>query len=63
MAKAPTKQEVEKLVAKATAQDEKKTVSQTSQGKEFVNRGQGVIPEAVWKNLPGKKLNDPKATA
>jgi len=60
MAQAPTEKEVEKLVAKSTAQDEKKIASQATQGKEFVNNGQGVMPEAVWKNLPGKtqEVND-----
>ncbi len=58
MANVPTQREVEKLIEKATAQDEKKTESQAKQGKDFVNYGQGVIPEAVWKNLPGKKVNE-----
>jgi hypothetical protein len=63
MANAPTEKEVEKIIAKATIQDEKKIASQALQGKEFVNHGQGVIPESVWKNLPGKKLDDDEAIA
>lgn len=55
MAQIPTKEESDKIVAKATAEDERKTASQKKQGKEFVNNGQGVIPEPVWKNLPGKQ--------
>lgn len=60
MAKAPTDKQVEDLLAKAKAQDEKKEASQAKQGKEFVNNGAGVIPESVWQNLPGKKLADPE---
>lgn len=55
MANIPTEKEVEKLLAKSEAQDKKKTKSQKKHGKDFVNNGQGVIPEAIWKNLPGKK--------
>lgn len=55
MANIPTEKEVEKLLAKSEAQDKKKIKSQKKQGKDFVNNGQGVIPEAIWKNLPGKK--------
>lgn len=54
MARIPTEKEVDKIVTKATTEDEKKLASQEKQGKGFVNNGQGVIPEAVWKNLPGK---------
>ena len=55
MANIPTEKEVEKLLAESEAQDKKKTKSQKKQSKDFVNNGQGVIPEAIWKNLPGKK--------
>ena len=55
MANIPTEKEVEKLLAESETQDKKKTKSQKKQGKDFVNNGQGVIPEAIWKNLPGKK--------
>lgn len=54
MAKAPTEAEIEKLLEKSRKADEKKQASQEKQGKEFVNNGQGVIPEEVWKNLPGR---------
>ena len=63
MAQAPTQEEVEKNIQAAQKAVEKKIASQAKQGKEFVNHGQGVLPEAVWKNLPGKKLNDPEAIA
>ena len=55
MANIPTEKEVEKLLSESEAQDKKKTKSQKKQGKDFVNNGQGVIPETIWKNLPGKK--------
>lgn len=55
MAYTPTKQEVKTLLAKSKAEDAKKAKSQAKQGKEFKNNGQGVIPESVWKNLPGKQ--------
>lgn len=54
MAQIPTKRESDRIVTKATAEDEKKLASQEKKSKTFVNNGQGVIPEAVWKNLPGK---------
>lgn len=54
MAKSPTEKEVEKLVNQSESQEQRKLASQEKQGKTFVNQGQGVIPETVWKNLPGK---------
>lgn len=54
MAQAPTEKEVDKLLEQSQKADDKKVASQEKQGKDFVNNGQGVIPEAVWKNLPGK---------
>jgi hypothetical protein len=56
MANVPTEKEVEKLIAESDSQDRQKETSQEKQGKEFVNNGQGVIPEVIWKNLPGKTL-------
>lgn len=58
MAHIPTEKEVEKLLEQSKKADEKKLVSQEKQGKDFVNNGQGVIPETVWKNLPGKHLDE-----
>lgn len=54
MANIPTDKEVEKLLKQSKKEEEKKLESQQKQGKDFVNNGQGVIPEPVWKNLPGK---------
>lgn len=54
MANIPTEAEVAKLLEQSKKADEKKTASQEKQGKEFVNNGQGVIPESYWQNLPGK---------
>ncbi len=58
MANIPTEKQIEKLIAKSDSQDKQKTISQEKQGKVFVNNGQGVIPEAIWKNLPGKSIDD-----
>lgn len=63
MANIPTVKEADKLIAKSEAQDNRKAESQAKQGKEFVNSGQGVIPESAWKNLPGKKIEDETAVA
>jgi len=54
MANVPTEAEIKKLQEQAEKADEKKKASQAKQNKGFVNNGQGVIPEAVWKELPGK---------
>jgi len=54
MANVPTEAEIKKLQEQAEKADEKKKASQAKQNKDFVNNGQGVIPEAVWKALPGK---------
>ena len=54
MAHVPIKEEVREHVELAKSQDKNKLAKQKKQGKEFVNNGQCVIPEAVWKNLPGK---------
>ena len=35
-------------------EEELKRKEQEAEGKEFVNHGQGVIPEEKWQNLPGK---------
>lgn len=55
MASAPTDQEAAKLQRQSREAERKKRLTQKKHGKEFVNNGQGVIPEAVWQNLPGKK--------
>lgn len=54
MAYVPTEKQIEDQVAKAEAKEAKKLASQEAQGKDFINNGQGVIPEAYWKTLPGK---------
>ena len=54
MAKLPNKKEIKKLLSQSQNKEKEKLASQKKQGKTFVNNGQGVIPEAVWKNLPGK---------
>lgn len=55
MANIPKESEVKKLLEQSEKADDKKTVSQEKQDKDFINSGQGVIPETVWQNLPGKK--------
>ena len=57
MAKIPTKAKVARLKAKVKIKDSLKKLRQKAQGRDFVNNGQGVIPEKVWKNLPGRKNN------
>jgi len=54
MANVPTEAEIKKLLTQAQKADDKKQASQEKQGKEFVNNGQGVIPETAWNALPGK---------
>jgi len=55
MANVPTDQEVAKLKRQSREAERKKALTQKKQGKGFVNNGQGVMPEAVWQNLPGKQ--------
>lgn len=57
MAKAPTKAQVVRLRATTMLKEAVKKVQQKRQGRDFVNNGQGVIPEKVWKNLQGRKNN------
>ena len=54
MANIPTEAEVKKLQEQSKKAAEKKVTSQEKLGKEFVDNGQGVIPETVWTQLPGK---------
>lgn len=66
MAHIPTETEVKELQQKSNEAIEKKTIKQHLLGKEFVldefGHSSGVIPETVWENLPGKKLDNPEAT-
>lgn len=55
MANVPTDQEVSKLKRKSRDAERKKTLTQKKHGKGFENNGQGVIPESIWQNLPGKQ--------
>lgn len=55
MAKALTEEESKALRKESLEAEKKKRVAQSKQGKEFVNHGQGVMPEETWTNLPGKK--------
>lgn len=54
MAQVPDQNEVEKMQQASEQAEAEKRESQKQQGKEFVNNGQGVMPEDVWQNLPGK---------
>lgn len=54
MATKPSVRESEKLRIKSKKLEYKKFKKQTRQDKPFVNEGQGVIPERIWRNLPGK---------
>lgn len=55
MAIVPTSEKTSKLKRQSRDADRRKILAQKKQGKQFENKGQGVIPEAVWQNLPGKK--------
>jgi len=55
MASVPDKTEVKKLKRQSAGADKRKLATQEKEGKTFEQHGQGVIPEAVWQNLPGKK--------
>lgn len=55
MAKTLDDEQVKDLILDTEKQEADKRADQEKQGKEFVNHGQGVIPEDVWQNLPGKK--------
>lgn len=54
MAFTPKEKEVKKLQDQSLKAEDKKVATQAKLDKEFVNSGQGVIPETVWKELPGK---------
>ena len=55
MAQVPTNEYVGKIRKQSRDADSRKRRAQKKQGKGFINHGQGVIHEAVWQNLPGKK--------
>lgn len=54
MAQLPTDAEVKETLDVSKSDDEAKLKAQEAEGKTFENNGQGVMPEEVWKNLPGK---------
>lgn len=62
MARTLTQQEIELLQSKTIEAIEKKRKAQAKQGKDFIvdseGHHSGVIPEKIWKNLPGKKDQD-----
>lgn len=55
MATVPNEQEVKTTLEQADQAEIEKLEAQKQEGKDFVNNGQGVIPEDVWQNLPGKQ--------
>lgn len=55
MAHAPSKEQVSQLHKQSRDADSKKRRTQKKQGKDFINHGQGVMPERVWQDRPGKK--------
>jgi len=62
MATAPTPEVAAQTKQAADDAEAKKRAEQEALGKGFVNNGQGVLPEDVWQNLPGKKPeNTPEA--
>lgn len=55
MANIPTQEQIDKLKAATQAEIDAKIISQKELGKDFIPTGAGVIPEEIWKNLPGKQ--------
>lgn len=55
MAKVITAKAAKELRDKSAKAEAKKLASQQKKHRGFTNHGQGVIPEQVWKNLPGKE--------
>lgn len=55
MAQIPTQEEIDKLKSETQAAIDKKIIAQQKLGKDFIPTGAGVIPEKIWKNLPGKQ--------
>ena len=55
MAQPISSDEAKDLILETERLENEKRADQEEQGKDFVNNGQGVIPEDVWQNLPGKK--------
>lgn len=55
MATAPNEQDVKTTLDEAQKAEQEKLEAQKAEGKDFVNNGQGVMPEDVWQGLPGKQ--------
>jgi hypothetical protein len=59
MAHIPTEEEIKAIQDKNDQDIADKTADQATQGKSFNipadGHGPGVVPEEVWKNLPGKE--------
>lgn len=58
MARVPSDKEVKRIQEQSERAIERKTESQKEKGKDFVlpeGGGSGVIPERIWKKLPGKQ--------
>ena len=55
MANVPSEQEIKQTTDESAAAEKAKLEAQKAEGKGFENNGQGVMPEDVWQNLPGKK--------
>ncbi len=58
MAHAPSQEQVSQLRKQSRDADSKKRRTQKKQGKDFINHGQGVMPESAWQDLPGKKTEN-----
>lgn len=55
MANVPSEKEVKTTLEESQKAEQEKLEAQKAEGKEFVNNGQGVMPEDVWQGLPGKQ--------
>lgn len=58
MANLPSNDEIRALQAQSAGEENAKIRSQLEENKIFENHGQGVIPEEIWRNLPGKKIDN-----
>lgn len=55
MAQLPSDDEIREHQAQTAQEEDEKRKAQEAEGKEFVNNGQGVIPESEWEKFKEKK--------
>lgn len=55
MAQLPDNDEIREHQAQTAREEDEKRKAQEAEGKDFVNNGQGVIPESEWEKFKEKK--------